>query len=143
MRRAFAALLGIATCGVAQAETVLIDTERLPAREVYDVALLTPLALTPNGTPAVVLLSLDAGDVVPPHTASGGLRLLTVLSGEMSWGDGAAIAEEQEVVHGPGSILALPADASHWLAARSGPVRLQLILLDDEIPTPDLQEQLQ
>ncbi len=125
------------------AETSLIDISLLPSRTVYDVAQLTPLAMTSEGAPAVLLLSLDAGDVVPPHATENGLRLLTVLSGEMSWGEGSAVNEAEERLFSPGSVLTVPAGLDHWLAARSGPVQLQLILLDDESPVPGILEQMQ
>ncbi|MEM9475739.1 MAG: hypothetical protein AAGA71_10610 [Pseudomonadota bacterium] len=128
---------------MATAETKLIDTSLLPARTVYDVAELTPLALTAEGAPAMLLLSVDAGDVVPPHATQSGLRLLTVLSGEMSWGDGDAVDEGVERRFGPGSVLAVQAGDMHWVAARSGPVQIQLVLLDDETPVTGIQEQLQ
>ena len=126
----------------AGAETTLIDTSVLPSVQAYDVAEVTPLALTSEGAPAIVLLDLDAGDVVPPHASESGLRLLTVLSGDMSWGDGSVIDETKETVYPAGSILTLPAGLDHWLAARSGDVRLQLVLLDDETPVPGVQEQM-
>ncbi len=109
------------------AETSHIDTSILPSVTVYEVAELTPLAVTTEGTPAVVLLSLDAGDVVPPHATESGLRLLTVLSGDMSWGDGSVVDEAQERVFSPGSVLTVPAGLDHWVAARNGPVQLQLV----------------
>lgn len=128
---------------MATAETILIDTDALEARTVYDVAELTPLALTSEGDPAMLLLSLDAGDVVPPHATESGLRLLTVLSGEMSWGDGDAVDVSVERTFGPGSMLAVQAGEMHWVAARAGPVEIQLVLLDDETAAPGIQEQLQ
>ena len=127
----------------AVAGTTLIDTSKLPARQVYDVADLTPLAVSPAGDPAVVLLELDAGEVVPPHAAKSGLRLLTVLSGEMSWGDGAEIDQAQETVYPAGSMLTVPAGVDHWLAARDGDVRLHVVILDDESPVPALADQMQ
>ena len=126
----------------AAADTSLIDTSKLPTRQVHEVAELTPLAVTPDGVPAVVLLDLDKGDVVPPHATKSGLRLLTVLSGEMSWGNGTAIEEAREIKYPAGSVLTIPAGASHWLAARSGDVRLQLILLDDETPVEGVKAQM-
>lgn len=128
---------------MATAETKLINTDTLPSRTVYDVAELTPLALTAEGAPAMLLLSLDTGDVVPPHATQSGLRLLTVVSGEMSWGDGDAVNEGAERRFGPGSVLAVRAGDMHWVAARSGPVQIQLVLLDDETPVPGIQEQMQ
>ncbi|MEM7445891.1 MAG: hypothetical protein AAF414_21395 [Pseudomonadota bacterium] len=127
----------------ASAETTLIDTSALPAVEVYEVAELTPLALTPSGVPAVVLLDLDAGDVVPPHATESGLRLLTVLSGNVSWGDGGTINEADEILYPAGSILTVVAGQDHWLAARNGDVRLQMVLLDDEDAVPGVLEQMQ
>ena len=124
-------------------QTTLIDTSTLPSVQAFDVAELTPLAITSEGAPAIVLLDLQAGDVVPPHATETGLRLLTVISGDMSWGDGSVIDEVQETVYPAGSILTLPAGLDHWLAARNGDVRLQLLLLDDETPVPGIREQMQ
>ncbi len=142
MKRHLLFPLLLAAPALCLADTKLIDTDMLPSRTVYDVAELTPLAMTADDAPSMVLLSLDEGDVVPPHATKSGLRLLTVLSGDMSWGDGDAIDEAAENTYGPGSILAVHAGENHWLAARSGPVRVQLVLLDDEKPVPELQEQL-
>ncbi|MEM8855122.1 MAG: hypothetical protein AAGD34_15565 [Pseudomonadota bacterium] len=140
--RALIPLLALVLPTAVVAETTLIDTGVLPSSVVHEVATLTPLAVTPSGAPAVLLLDLEAGDVVPPHAAPAGLRLLTVLSGEMSWGDGSRIDETQETVYPAGSILTLPAGVDHWLAARNGSVRLQLILLDDETPVPAMAQQM-
>lgn len=126
----------------AQAGTTLIDTGTLPTKQVYDVADLTPLAVSAEGAPAVILLDLAAGDVVPPHAAKTDLRLLTVLKGDLYWGDGSAVDEGAETVYPPGSILALPSGVDHWIAARTGDVRLQLIVLDDERTVPAIEEQL-
>lgn len=126
----------------AAAETSLIDTSVLPSQDVYDVATLTPLALAPDGSPAVVLLDIEAGEVVPPHRAESGVRLVTVISGEMSWGDGSDVDEARETVHPQGSILVLPAGVDHWVAARNGALRLQLVILDDEAPAPGVAEQM-
>lgn len=136
-------LLLIMAPTIATSETKLIELDALSTRTVYDVAEMTPLALTSEGTPAMLLLSLDAGDVVPPHATESGLRLLTVLSGEMSWGDGDLVDETAERAFGPGSVLAVQAGDMHWVAARSGPVEIQLVLLNDETPVPGIQEQLQ
>ena len=124
------------------AGTTQIDTSKVPAKTVHEVASLTPLALGPDGAPAVVLLDLDAGDVVPPHAAKSGLRLLTVVKGEMSWGDGDAVDQAKETVYPAGSILTVPAGVDHWLAARNGDVRIQLIVLDDETPVPAVRDQM-
>ena len=124
------------------AETTLIDIGALPSKQVYGVADLTPLAVSPSGKPVVVLLDLDAGDVVPPHAAESGLRLLTVISGAMSWADGGEVDESRETVYPPGSVLTVPAKLDHWLAARGGPVRIQVIVLDDETPVPGIRSQM-
>jgi hypothetical protein len=52
----------------------------LPSQTVWDAAQLTPLALTVVGAPAVILLDLEDGEVVPPHATDAGLRLLTVIA---------------------------------------------------------------
>ena len=143
MRCTFALAALLALPAPALAETTLIDTTVLPSRIVWETAQLTPLALTPDGAPAVILRDLEDGDVVPPHATETGLRLLTVLAGDMSWGDGSAVDESAETVYPAGSVLTLPARVEHWLAARNGDVRLQLVLLDDETPVPGIEEQMQ
>jgi len=142
MKTCLAALAIVALPAVALAESKPVDTNALPSNTVWDVAELTPLAVTADGTPAVVLLELGDGVVVPPHATDTGLRLLTVLSGEMSWGNGETVDEAAETVYPAGTILTVPAGSPHWLAARSGPVRLTLVLLDDETPVPALAEQM-
>ena len=142
MRKLLLPLVVAALPAAAAAETILVDTSKLPVRQVYDVAELTPLAVSPSGAPAVVLLDLAAGDVVPPHAAESGLRLLTVLSGEMSWGDGSTVDQSRETVYPAGSFLIVPAGLDHWLAARSGDLRLQIVVLDDETPVPAVLAQM-
>lgn len=139
----FAAAIALIPMTVNAEQTTLIDTSVLPSQTVWDTAQLTPLALTPDGAPAVILLDLEDGEVVPPHATETGLRLLTVIAGDMSWGDGSALDEASETVYPAGSVLTLPAGVEHWLAARNGDVRLQLILLDDETPVLGVTEQMQ
>lgn len=143
MKIILAALVLALTSSLAIADTTLIDTKKLPTKQVHEVAQLTPLVLDAAGKPAVVLLDVAAGDVVPPHTAKSGLRLMTVLSGDLFWGDGSVADPEKETVYPAGSVLTLPAGLDHWLAARNGPIRLQLVVLDDEKPVPGIQEQMQ
>lgn len=118
------------------AETVPVDPGVLEARTVYEVATLTPLALTAGGSPAVVLLDVAAGDIVPPHAADSDLRLITVVAGDLYWGDGDTVDPAKERHYPAGSILLLPAGQMHWVAARDNAVRLQLVILDDEAPVP-------
>lgn len=123
MKHALLAACAALAPGQALAETTIIDTAGLPNQAVYETAQLTPLALSQQaGTPAVVLLRVPAGDEVPPHTAETALRLLTVIEGEMSWGDGESIDPEAETIDSPGSVLVLPLGVPHWLAARNGDV---------------------
>lgn len=127
---------------LAQADSTPIDLGGLPSKTVHEVATLTPLALTEGGAPSMLLLDIPAGAVVPPHATSSGLRLLTVLSGEMSWGNGDTVDATAETVYQPGDMLSVPAGAMHWVAARGGPVRLQLVLMQGEAPVPAIQTQM-
>ena len=122
--------------------TSLLNINSLPRKQVYGVAYMTPLAVSNAGTPVVALLDLRAGDVVPPHATASGLRLLTVLQGNLSWGDGRTVDQARETVYPAGSILTLPAGVYHWAAARSEDVRIQLVVLD-EATTLAVQEQMQ
>lgn len=143
MRTLFLSLAMVALPVTAIAGTSLVDTKALPSQQAHDVVQLTPLARAASGATAVALLDIGAGTVVPPHASTGAVRLLTVLSGEMSWGEGSTIDETLETVYPAGSILAIAAGSDHWLAARSGDVRLQMIVLDDETPVPGILEQMQ
>lgn len=125
----------------ASAETMLIDVEKLKSKQVHKVALVTPLAVA-DGKPMIILLDVPAGAVVPPHKTEGGLRLMTVISGDLYWGDGNEIDQSQEKIYPAGSILTLPEQDPHWLAARAGDVRLQLITLDNKVLVPNIQEQM-
>jgi len=125
------ALIGMVPPASSAEQTSLLDTDSLPRKKVYRVAHLTPLAVSEAGTPVVALLDLRAGDVVPPHATASGLRLLTVLQGNLSWGDGKTVDQTKETIYPAGSILTLPAGVYHWAAARSEDVRIQLVLLDE------------
>ncbi|MCB2050993.1 MAG: hypothetical protein KDE63_06145 [Novosphingobium sp.] len=116
----------------AQARSTPIDVDSLTYETVHDVAERSILAKDASNRPLVVLLRLDDGDFLPPHGAQGGLRLLTVLSGELSWGDGDEVDPNAERIFGPGAILVVPAEGGeHWAAARNGPVVLQVVFVRD------------
>ncbi|MEM8552956.1 MAG: cupin domain-containing protein [Pseudomonadota bacterium] len=136
------AVLALYPASANAGETTLIDTSVLPSKIIYEVAELRPLALTEAGTPAVVLVDLDAGDVVAPHPAPAVARIITVVSGTVWFGDGDELVEAQETAFDAGSVLVMPANQMHWAAARRGPVRLQLVVLDDEVVVPQVAAQL-
>ena len=142
MKRFMLAMIALSAPSIAAAETVEVDVSELPSRTVYETAQATPLAVTADGTPAIVLLRVPAGNEVPPHATESGLRLLTVIEGQMSWGDGETIDRAAERTYAPGSVLMLPSGVPHWLAARNGDVLLQLVLLNDESPVPAVAEQM-
>ncbi len=121
-----------------QANTLPVDPATLESRIVHETGKLTPLALSATGSSAVVLLDVAAGDVVPPHATESGLRLITVVSGTLYWGDGDTVDSATEIAYPAGSFLLLPAGQMHWAAARDGAFRLQLVVLDDEVPVPAL-----
>lgn len=136
------ALVILFPLAAAAEQTSLIDTASLPTKKAFGTATLTPLAVSAKGTAVVILLDVKSGDVVPPHAAKSGLWLLTVLKGEMSWGDGNTVDRTKETVYPAGSVLTLPAGVDHWVAARSGDVRLQVVILDDETPVPAVRKQM-
>ena len=142
MKRYALALIATLAPGLTEAQTVEVDISALPSRTVYETAQATPLAITAEGTPAILLLRVPAGYEVPPHATEWGLRLLTVIEGPMSWGDGETIDRAAERTYAAGSVLMLPPGVPHWLAARDGDVLLQLVLLDDESPVAAVAEQM-
>ena len=126
----------------AAAESIELDIDALPSRTMHETAQATPLAVTDEGAPAVLLLRVPAGREVPPHAAGSGLRLLTVIEGPLSWGNGDTIDRAAETLHLPGSVLMVPAGSPHWLAARDGDVLLQMVLLNAASPVPAAAEQM-
>ena len=83
------------------------------------------------------------GQFVPPHGAGGPLRVLTVVSGTLSWGDGHAVDEAAERNFGPGSVIVLPAGGGeHWAAARHDDVLLQIVVLREGKLAPEAAAQL-
>lgn len=125
------------------AETAQINLDGLPGQTVYEVATLTPLALTSEGKPLVITLHLENGKTVPPHATEAGLRLLTVLDGTLYWGDGDSADASAETTYPVGTMLVIKPGDTHWLSARDGDVRLQLVVVGEDALTPPIQEQLQ
>ena len=144
-RRVLAAIsVGCASVATvpAAAESIELDVGALPSRTIYETALATPLAVTDQGVPAVLLLRVPAGGEVPPHASESGLRMLTVVEGELFWGNGDVVDPAAETRHAPGSVLMVPAASPHWLAARDGDVLVQVVLLHAASPVPAAAEQM-
>ena len=146
MKRPFHALIPIAALrgtSEAVAESTSLTLDQLPFETVYKVAEHGILARDADGNPLVVLLKLDKGDFLPPHGEQGGTRLLTVMSGEHSWGDGNDVNQEAEHLYGPGTFLVLPAKGGdHWAAGRSGDVLLQIVFVRNGTLMPEAAAQL-
>ena len=141
MRSTLIVLSLLLITSVAHAETKSINPDQIPAKKIYDAADLRPIALTNAGVPSVVVVDVSKGVVVPPHATETGLRLLTVLSGDMSWGDGDTVRKDQERLYPAGSHLLIRAGDMHWVAARNGDVRFQLVLLHDQKLAPPVAGQ--
>jgi len=127
-----AAVAALVAAGDAAAESTAVAIGDLPFATVHEVAERSILARDESGQPLVALLKLDDGDFLAPHGAAGGLRLLTVLSGELSWGDGTDVNPDKERVFAAGTVLVVPAKGGgHWAAARNGDVLLQVVIIRD------------
>ncbi|CUH50903.1 cupin domain-containing protein [Shimia marina] len=142
MKHLITAALLAALPALAHAGTQQIDLDALPGKTVHDTATLKPLALTEDGKPLSVLLEVPANAVVPAHATKSGLRMLTVVDGTLYWGDGDKIDAGAETVYPQGSILMVRPGEMHWLAAREGALRLQLVVMPDDAPTPGVAKQL-
>lgn len=138
---AVAALL--AGPGAAAAGSTPLDIDKLQYDTVYDVARRGVLALDSQGKPLTLLLRIGKGQFLPPHGASGGIRLLTVVSGTLSWGDGSEVAPAAERSFGPGSVIVVPAQGGeHWAAAREDDVLLQIVIVGDGALAPSAAAQV-
>ncbi|MBK7249588.1 MAG: hypothetical protein IPI06_01395 [Gammaproteobacteria bacterium] len=139
---ALCALLPVS--GSAAAESTLLDLGRLQYQAAYEAARMTVLAVDAEGRPLTVLLRIDHGKFLPPHGAEGGLRVLTVVSGTLSWGDGKEVDAAKERSFGPGSVIVVPArGGEHWAAARHGDVLLQVVMVRDGRLSPAVGAQLE
>ncbi|MGD9597979.1 MAG: hypothetical protein AB7G76_01795 [Steroidobacteraceae bacterium] len=125
-------LATLAAPALAPAGSTLLDLGQLHYDTVYEAARRTVLAVDAQGRPLTLLLRIAKGQFLPPHGAGGGLRVLTVVSGTLSWGDGNKVDPAAERTFGPGSVIILPASGGeHWAAAREGEVLLQVVMVRD------------
>lgn len=139
----FVSLTALALPGLATADSSRLDLDKLHYETVYDVAQHAVLAVDAKGRPLTALLRIAKGQFVPPHGAGGPLRVLTVVSGTLSWGDGHAVDEAAERTFGPGSVIVLPAGGGeHWAAARHDDVLLQIVILREGKLAPEAAAQL-
>lgn len=137
---AFAALCLVADPAAAQ--SISLDLDRLNYADVGDVARRATVAVDGQARPRVVLLRIADGGLLPPHGGEGGVRLLTVLSGTLSWGEGDQVDPARERTFEPGDMIVLPAEGGvHWAAARRGDVLLQIVALNDGALAPEVRAQ--
>lgn len=116
--------------GFAQSSPLIVD--QLSFEPVHDVAERSIIARDKQNRPSVVILRLSQGDVLPPHGALANTRLITVLEGELSWGEGEQITPADEVVYSPGSVIIVPkSELPHWAAARSTNTLLMVTVLHE------------
>lgn len=134
--------ISVAMLSFALADTKIVETNALVSKKIYDSANLTILAVSESDKPAVVFVDIPAGAVVPPHPAPNVTRLITVISGTVSMGDGETLDKSKEKTYPAGSVLVMPPKQMHWAAARTDDVKLQLIVLDDEKVSPAIVKML-
>lgn len=140
---AAAATSFLALLGTASAKSSKLDIERLRYETVHDVARRGVIAVDKQGRPLTLLLRIGKGQFLPPHGASGPVRVLTVLSGTLSWGDGNKVDRAAERLFGPGSVIVVPAQGGeHWAAARRDDVLLQVVLVHDGALAPEAAAQV-
>jgi len=138
-----AALASLLAPGMAAADSILLDLDQLRYQTVYDAAQRTVLALDSEGRPLTALLRINKGQFLPPHGAEGGLRVLTVLSGTLIWGDGAKVDPAVERTFGPGSVIIVPAaGGEHWATAKQDDVLLQVVMVRQGKLAPEAAAQL-
>lgn len=127
----------LALPGAASAQSTLLDLDKLQYDNVHDAAQRGIIAIDDKGRPLSFLLRIANGNFLPPHGATGPIRLLTVVSGTLSWGDGNKVDQKAERSFGPGSIIVVPKQGGeHWAAARNGDVLLQAVLVHDGALSP-------
>lgn len=139
---AIGALTALAIPAALVARTTPLDLDALRYDLMHDAARRTILATGKTGQPLVALLRIAKGSELPPHGEAGGVRLLTILSGTLSWGDGNQVDRAAERRFGPGSVIVVPAQGgAHWAAARSDDVLLQVVMIGDGALAPEAAAQ--
>jgi len=137
----FAVAASLATPGLAKSTN--LDLDKLHFDTVHDVASRAILAVDGDGKPISFLLRIPRGKSLPPHGAIGPIRLVTVVSGTLSWGDGSTVDEAAERSFGSGSVIVIPAKGGeHWAAARDSDVLLQVVLVRNGTLSPEAASQL-
>ncbi|ODS94283.1 MAG: hypothetical protein ABS49_12145 [Erythrobacter sp. SCN 62-14] len=135
MKYAFAALAALAavpSAVPAMAQAVTLDKESLAYEIVHNDGRKAYLAKDAQDRPITEIVRLPDGGVMPPHKGGGGLKILTVVQGDLSWGDGMEVDPAKERVLTPGSVVVIPAEGgAHWKAARSGDVLFQVVFVRD------------
>lgn len=138
-----AAIAVLAPPGLASAKSTRLDIDQLRNEVGHDGVRRAVLAVDSEGRPLSVLLRIGKGQVLPPHGESGGVRLLTVISGTLSWGDGDRIDPAVERDFGPGSVIVIPAQGGvHWAAAREDDVLIQVVVVGAGALSPDASAQV-
>lgn len=147
MRRHALLLATIAVLGaptLASAASTRLDIDKLRNDTVHDAARRAVLAVDADGRPLTFLLRIGKGQFLPPHGAEGGVRLLTVVTGTLSWGDGGKVDPTAERRLGPGSVIVVPAQGGeHWAAARQDDVLVQVVLVPPGGLAPEAKAQLE
>lgn len=136
------AAASLAIPGMASAKSTQLDIDQLRYDTVHDAARRGVIAVDSQGRPLTFLLRIEKGQFLPPHGATGPIRLLTVVSGTLSWGDGNKVDPAAERTFGPGSIIIVPAQGGeHWAAARHDDVILQAVVVHDGALAPEAAAQ--
>lgn len=136
------AAASLAIPGMASAKSTQLDIDQLRYDTVHDAARRGVIAVDSQGRPLTFLLRIEKGRFLPPHGATGPIRLLTVVSGTLSWGDGNKVDPAAERTFGPGSIIIVPAQGGeHWAAARHDDVILQAVVVHDGALAPEAAAQ--
>lgn len=136
------AAASLAVPGMASARSTQLDIDQLRYDIVHDAARRGVIAVDSQGRPLTFLLRIEKGQFLPPHGATGPIRLLTVVSGTLSWGDGNKVDPAAERTFGPGSIIIVPAQGGeHWAAARHDDVILQAVVVHDGALAPEAAAQ--
>jgi len=139
---AIGALTALAVPAALAARTTPLDLDALRYEVVHDGARRTILATGKTGQPLVTLLRIAKGRELAPHGEGGGVRLLTILSGTLSWGDGIQVDRAAERRFGPGSVIVVPTQGgAHWAAARGDDVLLQVVMIGDGTLAPEAAAQ--
>lgn len=126
------------------APTLQLDLGAMPGKAVWGGhAKVTPLSMDAHGKPSTIVIRMDGGvQGEKAHaTGDGQVRITTVMSGTMYFGDGETVDRAKEVAYPAGSVVLIDSGTPHWVSSHDGELVLMLTAVPADKFSPMVQAQ--